>query len=480
MATDDLNQIVWAFLKQQGAQQGKGKTNVLLALSGGPDSLALLLILFALKEKWPFHFAIAHVDHGWRAASSMEAQLLSQRASELGIPFHLKVLEPSDAIDGNKEAVCRDLRRKFFQQLCFQYGYQAVLLGHHADDQAETVLKRLFEGASLSSLGAMRQVAEIDGLLLWRPFLTVRKAEILRYLQRQALVPFDDETNRDPRFMRARFRTQIFPSLAKEFGKDVSPCLQRLGSHAVELSDYLDERIAAPLASVVNGPFGALLDITKMPPLHRVELKHLIYRLCQNRKLSLATQELDLAVDLLLEGKADKELRSKNSLFQIDRGRFFILSPFLMLHKETLSLSTGLTHWNGWSVEVREIAPGHSRHAFTATSPSDWLSVWRGEMGVLLPKGTYRLAAPQPAACYPGNSSLSKWWGDAKVPAFFRNAVPLVWRCGTSELVSQQQPVLSANGLIEHEFLTGRRKQPLPVGEALLHLRLVKLPVEGE
>src|SRR5262245_21228397 len=114
---------------------------VLLAFSGGPDSLALLHLLLDYRQQHPLTLHLAHVDHGWRSGSAAEAAKLKLQAEALGLPFHSCRLSDEDR-QGNLEAAGREARLRFFRQLSSQFDCQAVILGHQADDVAETCLKR--------------------------------------------------------------------------------------------------------------------------------------------------------------------------------------------------------------------------------------------------------------------------------------------------------------------------------------------------
>ena len=133
---------------------------VLIGLSGGPDSMALLHLLRECAQKKDLRIGVAHVNHCWRAESSYEAAQLEELVKNLGYSFHLKVLNPSE-LTGNLEDACRRERLAFFNELTHAYGYQAVILGHHRDDQAETVLKRFLEGASLVNLKGMEEIKRL-------------------------------------------------------------------------------------------------------------------------------------------------------------------------------------------------------------------------------------------------------------------------------------------------------------------------------
>ncbi|MCH9610483.1 MAG: tRNA(Ile)-lysidine synthase [Chlamydiales bacterium] len=211
-----------------------GRGPLLLALSGGPDSMALLHLMRELNHP----FEVAHIDHGWREKSAEEAEKLQTLVNE---PFHLKRLEK---FSQNAEDQARRARLNFFRELCEKRGLEGVLLGHHADDQAETVLKRLFEGARLTKLSGLERERIVEGVLLLRPLLSFRKKELLAYLGEGFYFqepPADD--------LRSRMRGEILPLLSEKFGKEVAPALCRIAADAQELREkkesfWLKESVA--------------------------------------------------------------------------------------------------------------------------------------------------------------------------------------------------------------------------------------------
>jgi tRNA(Ile)-lysidine synthase len=218
-----IEKIVHAFLKRHW----NGSSPLLLGYSGGPDSRALLYAIGGVPLE------VVHVDHGWRQESEKEALLLKEEVEGLGYPFHHTRLHLPATEEAGREG-----RLSFFQQIAKQRGAQAVLLGHQADDQAETVLKRLFEGAPLWKLGAMKPVSEFGGLFLWRPLLQVSKKELQAYKG-----GWVDPTNLDPKYLRGKMRKELFPFLKERFGKEVAPPLARIGQWAQELEEFLFSRI---------------------------------------------------------------------------------------------------------------------------------------------------------------------------------------------------------------------------------------------
>lgn len=293
-----------------------GVSPLLLGLSGGPDSLALLYWL--RQGNIPLH--LAHVDHGWRHESAQEAQQLVALAKELSLPIHTKRLEAE--AKGNREATCRNERLAFFRHLVKEFGCQAVLLAHHADDLAETALKRVLEGASLPCLGGMREVSEIDGLPIWRPLLKTSKQEILLFIEERRLLPFDDETNRDERYMRARLRHRIIPDLAEIFGKEIRRGLCTIAEEANELRDYLEFRTQPWLQRFESTPEGLRVDLNGHE-LHDLELRFVVRRFCELAGLGTSRQLTQRVIELLRKGVIHKRVEQGSRSIVVDRGRLY-------------------------------------------------------------------------------------------------------------------------------------------------------------
>lgn len=175
---------------------------LLLAVSGGPDSMAMLTLAAAAI---PGRIAAATVDHGLRPEAADEADIVGTYCAKLGIPHH--VLRPAEPIAGaSLQAQARDARYALLAEHARAIGAVAIVTAHHADDQAETFLMRAARGAGLSGLSGVRARTVIAGMTVLRPLLDWRRAE-LRQIVRRAEAPFvDDPANHDPRHDRTRFR----------------------------------------------------------------------------------------------------------------------------------------------------------------------------------------------------------------------------------------------------------------------------------
>jgi tRNA(Ile)-lysidine synthase len=185
--------------------------HVLIACSGGPDSAALLDALARLAPPRRWRLSVAHVDHGIRSGSVVEADGVARLAADRGLPF--RALSVTVAAGSSLQDRARTARHSALRAEAARVGATAIALGHTADDQAETVLMRALSGASPAGLLAM---AERERGLV-RPLLRVWREATIAYCAALGLQPLDDPSNADPRFLRSRVRHEVIPALEAVF-----------------------------------------------------------------------------------------------------------------------------------------------------------------------------------------------------------------------------------------------------------------------
>src|SRR5215468_8430226 len=179
------DQVKKTIEKHQMIAPGDG---LLVAVSGGPDSVALLHILYGLREDLQLRLEVAHLQHGIRGVEAQEdAKFVAELAAKLGLLLHLKEIDlpriRSAAGKGNLEALARAERYQFFAAVARERKLGKIAMAHTQDDQAETVLMWLLRGSGLKGLGGMPLVHPLDGtsLMVVRPLLYVSRAEIEAY-----------------------------------------------------------------------------------------------------------------------------------------------------------------------------------------------------------------------------------------------------------------------------------------------------------
>jgi tRNA(Ile)-lysidine synthase len=200
----------------------KSAPALVLAVSGGPDSVALMW----LAARWRRGLArgpqmtVVTVDHGLRPEASREAREVKRLATALALPHRTLRWRGSKPATG-LPAAARDARYRLLAEAARKAGASHVLTAHTRDDQAETVLMRLLRGSGIAGLSAMARLTARDGIILARPLLDVPKSQLIATLRRAKIGFADDPTNRDPSFTRPRLRA-LLPQLAAEGGDSKS------------------------------------------------------------------------------------------------------------------------------------------------------------------------------------------------------------------------------------------------------------------
>lgn len=230
-----------------------------VAVSGGPDSLALLLLAHATR---PGRIEAATVDHGLRAKSAQEAAKVAVLCEELNVPHRVLAADWSEPPDSNIQAEARALRYRLLNDWAIERGLSAVATAHHADDQAETLLMRLARGAGVGGLAGTRaRRALSEEVTLIRPLLNWRKAELVVLVADAGIEAVDDPSNRDPKHDRSRIR--------KWLGEADWADPTRLAASASALRDAdeaLDWALTPLLSSRIRQEAGALIiDPSDLP-----------------------------------------------------------------------------------------------------------------------------------------------------------------------------------------------------------------------
>jgi tRNA(Ile)-lysidine synthase len=402
---------------------------VIVGVSGGADSIALLDVLHSLKEL-RLRLVIAHLDHMLRGSdSNADAVFVRQIAEKCGLPFEMRSVDIDRFSKRNKlslEEGGRAARHALFDELSLKYGANVVALGHHADDQAETVLMRLLRGAGATGLCGISPNSERKYV---RPFLCVSRKDIEDYLRKRNIPFRTDASNADIRFLRNRIRHELIPYL-----ETYNPSIRdRLAATASILS--ADEML---LESVTDQAFqrlvtieypGVIIDI----PALRSEVRGLrlrIYRKAINAAKGdlahITLKHLQRIDDLALSGKPNSDLELP--------GQLIIAKSY-----RTMSITTRI---GGGNVEPFEFivqgpgnwsVPGNRLLRVTMdVPPSDWKEVTPHMAFFDIRKApfpwivrTFRTGDRFTPLGMTGTKKIKDFFIDMKIPLKLRRQIPL-------------------------------------------------------
>ena len=216
---------------------------ILIAFSGGADSLALLLMLHALKEELHIELGACHVNHMLRGKDAEEDEIFcSEVARKLSIPFYSmkKDVRGYAKKKGlSVEVAGRELRYAFFKDIMVNHRYEKCATAHHLDDQVETVLLNLMRGSGLNGLTGMSPKREE----YIKPILFLKKEELLAYLKEQSMEPREDDSNMESIYQRNKVRNKLIPYIRENFNEDFPETIWRMTDLLREDLDFIHEQV---------------------------------------------------------------------------------------------------------------------------------------------------------------------------------------------------------------------------------------------
>ena len=236
---------------------------ILVALSGGADSVALLHALLELRERFGMRVAAAHLNHRIRGLESdRDEDFVREMCARLGVELRVARARGLDADSANLEERAREARFRFLNRAADAVGAEYIALAHHGDDQAETVLMRMLRGAGIAGLAAMSERG--PGRLI-RPMLGLCRAEILGYLRAHGIAFVEDSSNRAPEILRNRIRTELIPMLERDYAPGLRRRLVEIAGEMRSVDDFMNA--AASIEFDAMRSSDDALDVARFPAL---------------------------------------------------------------------------------------------------------------------------------------------------------------------------------------------------------------------
>lgn len=275
-------------------------SSIVVAVSGGPDSVCLLDILNQLKDKYALELIVAHVNYGLRGKDSNgDEKFVLKLAEKYGLEG--VILRPKIKNKKNLENNLRDIRYDFFEKVRKEHDFDCIAVGHNLDDQAETFLQRLIRGAGMRGLCGM----QFKNGKIVRPLLGFSRQKIAKYLRARKLKYRIDKTNRESIFLRNRIRHQLIPYLEKNFNPRFKETIFQTATALSE--DYaLIENLAQDFFLKNRN-----LSVKKILPLSNALQKRIILQFLQKANGDLKNIESTHLGEIL---KIMKSLKSKNQV----------------------------------------------------------------------------------------------------------------------------------------------------------------------
>lgn len=407
---------------------------IILAVSGGPDSLCLLHLFDRLAFDYKLKLVVAHLNHGLRPEAVLEEKGVAAFADRLNLPFESKTVDIRNykkETGLSEEAAGRKARYHFLLETARKYKATAIALGHHRDDQSETVLLNLLRGSGIDGLAGILPLRSVGNIRLIRPLLSFRRSEIEKYCLEKGLQPYTDSSNLEQDYTRNKIRLELIPHLEQRYNPRIREALASLADLAAEdrrFLRYLARRKATELAEFKeNSLYLNAQALTGLPvALSGRVLRLLLFRFRTGKEFSRLHIEQLIALS--------KGRKPGVQLHLPGRLRAYRTTNNLVVTRKSLIKKNK-------DAEIRVIIPGVTRlpggREICATlSRSDELE-WPPVSSFAyldydqLPSGRIIVRFRKPGdRFFPqgsgGSKKLKRFMIDQKVDRFFRDQVPLV------------------------------------------------------
>lgn len=215
---------------------------IVAAVSGGPDSIAMLDILIKLQEKMKFKIVVAHINHMIREEAISDMEFVKQYCKKYGIDFYSKSIDVQKLANNNKigtEEAGRLVRYQFFDEILEKVGGNKIAIAHNKNDRAETIIMNTLRGSGISGLKGIEAKRE----KYIRPLIECERAEIESYCKSNGIDARIDKTNLDNTYTRNKIRNVVIPYIKKEFNPNIINTLERLSVLVCEEEEYIEKQV---------------------------------------------------------------------------------------------------------------------------------------------------------------------------------------------------------------------------------------------
>jgi len=442
MHQEPLEQRVLHFIQEQHMVSNQP---LLVAVSGGPDSVCLLHILVKLREELNLRLHVAHLNHQLRGAESeADARYVSALSHRLSIPAtveqrDVKAYQARQRL--SLEEAAREVRYTFLAQVARSIGASQAAVGHTTDDHIETILMHLIRGTGTRGLRGLqpcsRWQSSGNSLTIIRPLLQVSRQETADYCHRHRLKPQIDTSNLSPSPLRNRIRHQLLP-LLESYNPRAAEALLRTARIAADDLAFMDKEITRLWDKITQKQENTItLDKEKLLELPSALKRHLLRTTIENllgNLKDIETRHIEEIMDALTKSAGKRLSLPGGLIFTIEYDRYLIgpdpaaLAPLPMLRGESQLKIPGETLLPGWRVEAAILPPESTKDAgdykayFDFDKTGSRIIVRSCQTGDRFQP----LGMSQP-------KKLGEFMIDAKIPRAWRQRVPIV--CSPSQIL---------------------------------------------
>ena len=285
---------------------------VVVAVSSGPDSMALLNLVLELKKEKKLKIVIGHINHNLREESEEEYEFTRQYAIDHDCEFEWTKFNEYETSSIENEA--RERRYEFFESILKKHNSKYLLTAHHGDDLIETILMRLTRGSSLSGYAGFKKISVRNGYKILRPLIYYTKEDILNYLNKNNIPYRIDKTNFSKKYTRNRYRLDILPLLKNE-DKDVHKKYLKFSEELGEINTFMENYINSRYKNIVSKN---MINITLLKNEDKYIIKQILYKYLfniykDNIKL-IESKHVDIIINSIFDDKSNLEISLPNEI----------------------------------------------------------------------------------------------------------------------------------------------------------------------
>ena len=286
---------------------------VVVGVSGGPDSMALLHLLITLSKEKKINIICAHINHNVRIESEQEKIFVEKYCNDNNVIFEYMKIDKFNK-DNFNENEARIIRYNFFKELIKKYKAKLLLTAHHGDDLIETILMRLVRGSTIKGYAGFEKCSHMDNYKIVKPLIYYTKDEILKYLNLNNISYVIDKSNLNNEYTRNRYRHNVLPFLKKE-DINVNKRFLKYSETLLEYSNYIDKVALTNMKEIINGN---KLDIIKYKKLDNLIGKRIISFILETiykESITLINDiHISLINDLIYNDMPNKKLQLPNNV----------------------------------------------------------------------------------------------------------------------------------------------------------------------
>jgi len=328
--------------------------SLVVAVSGGPDSMALLHMLLKLKRSLDLQLICVHVNHNTGRAGQKEEQKFVERyCRNNGALFETMTIE--DYGDDNFHNEAHTKRYTFFEEIVNKYHSKYLFTAHHGDDLIETILMRIVRGSTLKGYSGFSKIVNYDNYKIVRPLINVTKEEIIKYCEENKIEYATDSSNKKDIYTRNRFRHHIVPAIKKE-DKNVHNKFYKFSKTLLEYNDYIDKQVKKILNEVYPDN---ILNIERFKKEeHIIQMKIIYYmleRFYQDDLMLITDRHAEIIYELIHSRKANVTMHLPNNIQARKTYNNLVLIENPISNKEyEIELINYVNLPNGKNIEVIE------------------------------------------------------------------------------------------------------------------------------